>query len=194
MKVIACGNDGAGKRMLFCDGPVSEASNMLGFLPSIYSIEFSNAVVQFNIWIVGERIPVLDPIFGLYFIGTGGVIVVIDMSMPDRAGTAARWLAISRERVPSVPVVIAGTKLDLVPESALEGVNEEMDGIARHAGATYFPVSSLYRVNGRKDIMMLLASQIYRIDDVGAITGENFSMDREKPRPVSSGTGETDRI
>ncbi len=61
-----------------------------------------------------------------YFLGTGGVIYVIDLSNASLFNTIKEDISFIKNRLPNIPILIVGNKKDLLSESALSDVIDHL--------------------------------------------------------------------
>jgi len=100
--------------------------------------------IKLAIWDLGgqERFRFLQ---ANYSAGARAAIVFFDMTRVDTINHLKEWTDMFRARSsPNIPIVLGGTKLDLVPEDQLEGINSiARETVLAHDLACYLPTSSL---------------------------------------------------
>ena len=61
-----------------------------------------------------------------YYLGSSGVIYVFDLSRPSSAYNITEDLAFLQEKLPNVPIITVGNKVDLLDDIAIEEVKSQI--------------------------------------------------------------------
>lgn len=149
-KIVVGGAGAVGKTTLlyrYLNGKFLQNSTMtigVAFQSKEVHLEGLQKKVKLAIWDLGgqERFRFLQ---ANYSAGAKAAIVFFDMTRPDTIGQVKEWVSMFRAHAsPNIPIVLGGTKVDLVHPIHLEEVNR----IARETAlaldlACYLPTSSV---------------------------------------------------
>ncbi|MHA1230149.1 MAG: Rab family GTPase [Candidatus Helarchaeota archaeon] len=127
LKVIIAGPGGVGKTamlMRFTKGVFIENTKMtIGVDFSAVKIKASTSlgerVITLQIWDFGgeERFRFILP---GYCAGASGAILCFDLTNPETFESLPEWLDLIRSKVPDIPIILVGTKSDLVDERKID--------------------------------------------------------------------------
>nr|MDO8113940.1 Rab family GTPase [Candidatus Sigynarchaeota archaeon] len=127
--------------------------------------------VKLAIWDLGgqERFRFMQP---SYCQGAKAGIVFFDMSRFDTISQVKDWVDMFRINAhPGIPIILGGTKLDLLPPDLIETVNDRAQEIAEKLGlAGYFPTSSKTNINVDELFATLLESILERVKHENFVT------------------------
>ena len=121
LKVVIAGEGGVGKTALlmrFTKGVFIENTKMtIGVDFSAVKIRASTSlgekIITLQIWDFGgeERFRFILP---GYCVGASGAIVCFDLTNPETFETLSEWIDLIRSKVSDIPIILIGTKSDLV--------------------------------------------------------------------------------
>ncbi len=117
-KLIIFGDGGVGKTSLtqrYLTGVFEEARNLtIGADFFVKNLAVNNHNVKLQIWDFAgeERFRFLLPVYSK---GANGGLFVYDVTNPGSLQHLAAWMQIVNENAPNIPVLVIGTKIDLVP-------------------------------------------------------------------------------
>ncbi|OWY22902.1 GTP-binding protein [Sphingobacteriales bacterium UPWRP_1] len=126
-KIILTGSFSVGKTSLISrfvyQSFSAEYKTTLGVKIDRKTVELDNCIVNMMIWDIGgeqkqARVP------ETYFLGSGGVIYVFDISRPSGFSQITEDIAYLTAKLKDVPVVVVGNKIDLLDVVTLEEVKQ----------------------------------------------------------------------
>jgi len=79
----------------------------------VKTIEINNKKIKLQIWDVGgeERFRFLLP---TYCLGANAAFLLFDLTRPTTLDNLSEWTSIVRQKAGSIPIILVGSKLDLV--------------------------------------------------------------------------------
>jgi len=106
------------------------------------------ACAKLAIWDLGgqERFRLFQP---QYVLGARAAIIFFDMARLQTMGQIDEWLTLFRTSAsPSIPVLLCGTKHDLLSPDSIQNVNQEaMEIVEKHGFVHYYPTSAKNGLN-----------------------------------------------
>lgn len=126
-KIILTGSFSVGKTSLISRFVYqtfsAEYKTTLGVKIDRKTVELNDCIVNMMIWDIGgelsqTRVP------ETYFLGSGGIIYVFDISRPSGFAQIADDIEIIRHKLKNVPIVVVGNKIDLLDAVTLEEVKQ----------------------------------------------------------------------
>ncbi len=159
-KVMILGDRGVGKttlvRRLFSGNFLDPGSMIIGVDFHIWSVSDSKAGPRkLQIWDVHE-IPRTQSMILTFFKGTRGVLLAFSIADQESLDDLPDWLNLVREYAPNVPIVLVGTKDDIVaPRISQRDVddflqnNNLVDYIATSAKTGENVVDTFLKISGR---------------------------------------------
>jgi small GTP-binding protein len=132
-KIVVCGPGGVGKTTLlhryFYKTFLSDTVMTIGVVHMSHFIERHGKIINLIIWDLSgqKRFEVLHP---AYIGDANGAFVVFDMSVPETLDEVNHWVELIRKynsKNPNMPIVIVGTKIDLLDQSKLDEIYERIE-------------------------------------------------------------------
>lgn len=124
-KVILTGSFGVGKTSLFNQFIFNQFSDKylttIGVKVNKKVINIGGEDLSMLLWDIAGEVS-QDKVPTSYFLGTSGIIYVIDLTRPSTFINLSSDLALLKELLPYSVIKIVGNKKDLVPETGLEQV------------------------------------------------------------------------
>lgn len=163
VKVIVAGQGGVGKTTMlkrYQSGKFLPAITTIGVNFIVKDIEFMNKTITLSIWdYAGEER--FQALFPSYCNGSNGALVVFDLTRPQTLNELDPWIRITREQNGNIPIILVGTKQDLIHE--VEDFNFLLESGKRYCEkrdlkGVYF--SSSMTGKGIDEIFSFLAFQI----------------------------------
>ncbi|TFF88131.1 MAG: GTP-binding protein [Promethearchaeota archaeon] len=127
LKVVIAGEGGVGKTALlmrFTKGVFIENTKMtIGVDFSAVKIKASTSlgekVITLQIWDFGGESRFRFILPG-YCVGASGAIICFDLTRSETLEILPEWIELIRSKVPEIPIILVGTKADLVDEREIE--------------------------------------------------------------------------
>lgn len=98
--------------------------------------------IMLSLWDLGgqDRFRFVQP---SYCFGANAALIFFDMMRLDTALQVKDWVSMFRENgSPNIPIVLGGTKLDLVDPELIDEVNENANELIQQLGLTYYLMTS----------------------------------------------------
>jgi small GTP-binding protein len=151
-KFVIGGEGGAGKTTLlhrFMYNEFNPATPLtVGVAFNTCTVERQGRNVGLALWDLGgqDRFRFIQ---GMYMEKSNAAFVVFDMSNIGSLGQVPEWVNMLRQfNDPNIPIVLVGTKMDLVPNEELENVHSLANQYVQSLGMyCYGPTSSLLKIN-----------------------------------------------
>jgi GTPase SAR1 family protein len=100
---------------------------------------------------------------GEYIKGAAGCFVLFDMSRYPTLEACREWCALYRQNAPNAPIVLVGTKLDLIDQATFDSINQSATAMAQELGCLCFiPTSAKLGVNVNESIQYLVDLLLYQ--------------------------------
>lgn len=145
LKLLVIGDGGVGKTTLihrYLTGEYLDQRMTVGAGFATRNIQINGVTITLSIWDFAgeERFRFILP---RYCIGTHGAILAFDLSRPTTFFHLDDWLEIIREKTDNIPILLIGTKCDIVVE--IQETAEEY--VANRTLSGYMETSSKENVN-----------------------------------------------
>jgi small GTP-binding protein len=145
-KIIIGGAGGVGKTTLLHrylhNVFLSDTAMTVGVQFFSKEIERDNNKIMLSLWDLGgqDRFRFVQP---SYCLGAQAAIVFFDMSRLDTALQVKDWITMFRAHgSPNIPIILGGTKLDIVAPESLDEVNDFATELLQQLGLTYYLTTS----------------------------------------------------
>lgn len=95
---------------------------------------------------------------GKYMRGAAGAFVLFDMSDDITFENVNHWIDLLRENAsPNIPIVLTGTKMDLVDQETQDAIQEKANALVKEKGLmAYTATSSKWNINVDETILYLV--------------------------------------
>ncbi len=123
LKLLLFGDGGVGKTSLverYVNGTFKEDTRItIGVQFLVKRLKYNGDCIDLQIWDFGgeDRFRFILP---AYCLGASGGIFMYDITSPRSLYHLGDWLKVVRERTMNLPILVAGTKLDLEPQRAVK--------------------------------------------------------------------------
>lgn len=121
-KIVIGGDGGCGKSTLIATKRAGEfhlSSNMtIGVDFEVISLPVSNHMVHLQVWDLGGQ-DRFQFVHSMYMKGAKGGVILYDLTRPQTFEHLLHWIELYIQENPRIPLVIAGTKKDLVTSEDL---------------------------------------------------------------------------
>ena len=123
LKLIICGNGAVGKTTLlyrYIQGQFHSDTKMtLGVDFMLKEVKRGNREISLQIWDFGGQ-EHFRHILQRYALGSQGAIIMFDLTQINSLNNLDEWVSICRKFGPDLPIVLLGSKLDLVEDIQVE--------------------------------------------------------------------------
>lgn len=165
-KIVIGGMGGVGKTTIidrYLTGEFKEDTKMtIGCQFHTNSLDRQGRSISLVIWDLGgqERFRFIQP---EYIKGSAGAFVCFDMARFLTLEQTREWITMIRENAPpGVPIVLVGTKMDLLSEGEIESISDSANAMVQELGLTaYITTSSKLGVNVEETIHFLVDMLIW---------------------------------
>ncbi|MHA2297112.1 MAG: Rab family GTPase [Candidatus Hodarchaeales archaeon] len=122
VKIIVAGEGGVGKTTLlmrYQTGKFIPAITTIGVNFIVKEVDYSEKTVTLSIWdYAGESR--FKALFPGYCSGSSGAVVAFDLTRPETLEKLSEWIAIIREKNGNVPILLVGTKRDIINDENID--------------------------------------------------------------------------
>ena len=164
-KLIVCGDGGVGKTTILYrfihDEFLNDAKMTIGVQFHTQKIDRDGRKVSLVLWDLGGqdrfRFMCSD-----YIRGAFGAFICFDLSNVGTLNSVADWSEMIRENAPGIPIVLVGTKLDLISQDDADMIYSDAGKIVREQGlAVFVPTSSKLGINVNETIYYMVDTLAY---------------------------------
>ena len=119
-KIILIGNYGVGKSNIlkrfkdneFSSEPVDSSTTPNGDVHEKY-FQINERVIKADIWDTANQEKNTNSMTGLYFKGSQGAILVIDLTLKDSLDSVDKWVSLLKNNITeNIPIILIGNKCD----------------------------------------------------------------------------------
>nr|MDO8088185.1 Rab family GTPase [Candidatus Sigynarchaeum springense]MDO8116040.1 Rab family GTPase [Candidatus Sigynarchaeota archaeon] len=164
-KVIVGGQGGVGKTTIlyrFIHNEFLEDTKLtVGVQFHTQALERQDRKISLVLWDLGgqERFRFIQP---EYVKGAVGCFVCFDMSRFMTLESTREWIDMFRQSAPNAPIVIVGTKLDLIDEKEQQNVMNAANQLVAETGCLAFiPTSSKLGINVNETVYYMVDTLLY---------------------------------
>ncbi|MBN2149955.1 MAG: GTP-binding protein [Candidatus Lokiarchaeota archaeon] len=164
-KIIMGGQGGVGKTTIlyrFIHNEFIEDTKLtVGVQFHTQALERQSRRISLVLWDLGgqERFRFIQP---EYVKGAVGGFVCFDMSRFMTLESTREWIDMFRQNAPNAPLVIVGTKLDLVDENEQQNIMNAANQLVAETGCLAFiPTSSKLGLNVNETVYYLVDTLLY---------------------------------
>ncbi|NMC07170.1 MAG: GTP-binding protein [Candidatus Lokiarchaeota archaeon] len=164
-KIVVGGQGGVGKTTIlyrFIHNEFLEDTKLtVGVQFHTQNLERQSRKISLVLWDLGgqERFRFIQP---QYVHGAVGGFVCFDMSRYMTLESTREWIDMFRQNAPAAPVVIVGTKLDLVSEAEQQTIMDAANQLVAETGCLAFiPTSSKLGINVNECIYYMVDTLLY---------------------------------
>jgi len=170
-KLIVGGQGGVGKTTILYrfvhDQFLDETKLTIGVDFHKQSLERQGYNISLILWDLGgqER---FRPIHDAYIRGSHGGFVCFDLSSHSTLESAKEWIEMFRQNVPGLPIVLVGTKYDLIendPEMIREMIDAANKIVEEHDLIGFFLTSAKSGLNVKETIHFLIDVMLYKMNE-----------------------------
>jgi small GTP-binding protein len=166
-KLVVGGQGGVGKTTIlyrFIHNEFLEDTKLtVGVQFHTQALERQNRKISLVLWDLGgqERFRFIQP---EYVKGAVGAFICFDLSRYMTLEATREWIAMFRQNAPTAPVVLVGTKLDLVEENERQSIFDAANAMVQENGLLAFiPTSSKQGLNVNETIYYMVDTLLYNV-------------------------------
>lgn len=166
-KLVVGGQGGVGKTTIlyrFIHNEFLEDTKLtVGVQFHTQTLERQNRKISLVLWDLGgqDRFRFIQP---EYVKGAVGAFICFDLSRYMTLEAAREWISMFRQNAPNAPIVLVGTKLDLVDENERESIFEAANAMVRENGLVAFvPTSAKLGINVNETIYFMVDTLLYNM-------------------------------
>jgi len=164
-KIAVGGQGGVGKTTILYrfihNEFISDAKLTVGVQFHTQALERQGRKISLVLWDLGgqERFRFIQP---EYVKGAVACITCFDMSRYMTLEATREWIDMFRQNAPTAPIVLVGTKLDLIDQTEQENITNSANALVAETGCIAFiPTSSKLGVNVNETIYYLVDTLLY---------------------------------
>ena len=166
-KLVVGGQGGVGKTTIlyrFIHNEFLEDTKLtVGVQFHTQALERQNRKISLVLWDLGgqERFRFIQP---EYVKGAVGAFICFDLSRYMTLEATREWIAMFRQNAPGAPVVLVGTKLDLVEDNERQSIFDAANQMVQENGLLAFvPTSAKLGLNVTECIHYMVDTLLYNV-------------------------------
>ena len=163
IKIIIVGDGAVGKTSIvsqFAESRFSDEYKLtVGATFASKTVEVDGRIIRLSIWDLAGQ-PRFDEITQMFFKGARGAAYVFDLQNPVTLKNLTNWYNRVTKETGSIPSVVVGNKLDLVPKE-IPDIDNYANKFAQYLQTVYIKSSAKHNIN-IDAIFKELVSRIFR--------------------------------